>query len=156
MRNGFEVELTRVSAPGEAEVQFMEPAQYKLPESLRNIRLYEFEYDYNSRFPHIRIDDRPTQNEFFPPQNIDPDDEFSVDPETFRIFKTRRWYNITSNQDSVFTDYFLSIKFNLTYRHYSGFLGGRSVYEKVMPFAGSAFVYNDRWPTIKPPGQQEE
>jgi prepilin-type N-terminal cleavage/methylation domain-containing protein len=147
MRNGEDVQWTRQTTPGEAEVVFFTPHEYSLPESQRVPKLYEFEYDRDSGFPHIRIDDQPYQNPFFPPQIVDEDDYFWVDPESFEIFVSNRG-GIDQDDVDFFQPFYMTIRFKITYQHTSII---NALFEKQIPFEGSAFVFNDRWPEIEPP-----
>ncbi len=153
MRNGVDVQWTRMTTPGEAEVTYFTSDDYGLPESLRVPKVYEFEYNYDTGFPQIRIDNVPHQNEFFPPEIVGVDDYYWVDPESFEIFTSVRGGIIDDDYVDFFNPHYMTIKFDLVYEHTSII---RSLYSKRISFQGSAFVFNDRWPVIKAPGEEEE
>ncbi len=150
LRNGYDVDLTRVTPPCEAEVKYISPYDYSLPDLQRDIDTYEFEYDFDTGFPVLRINERQTQYEFFPPREQDLEDEFYVDPESFEIRVVRR-DDLQEGYVERFTPYYMEIEFQLMYRRYTGRLFGGNVYEKVLTFQGAAYVANDKWPVIKSP-----
>jgi prepilin-type N-terminal cleavage/methylation domain-containing protein len=153
MRNGTEVDLIRITTPGEAEVTYYTSKDYGLPESLRVPKVYEFEYNYDTGFPQIRIDDVPYHNQFFPPEVVGVDDFYWVDPESFEITISERG-GIEDDEDILFFDpHYMTIRFDLVYEHTSI---THALYSKRLSFEGSAFVFNDRWPVIKAPGEVEE
>ncbi|MBS1261367.1 MAG: hypothetical protein MAG453_00688 [Calditrichaeota bacterium] len=154
MRNGVEPVITHVTAPSEAEVTYMDPDQYYLPSISRVPERYEFEYDSERNLPAIRIDDQKFRYPYFPPEQQDERDTFIVPSETFKIYPSTQG-ELPESQVDTFRPYFLTIEFELVYRRQSS-IPGVGVYEKVLPFTGSAYLYNEKWPVIEPPTEPEE
>lgn len=150
MRNGTGHEITHITPPSEAHVTWMEPRYYALPGSQRVDEEWEFEFDQTAGLPIIRIDNQKFFYEYWPPRDPNPRDTYFVDPESFVIEPTQ--LHRLGEDQRAFTDYFLTIRFSITYQHESS-IPGRGVYEKKLDFEGSAYIINERWPVIsKPPG----
>lgn len=138
MRSGWDVDITRVTEPCEAEVTYVYPE-----DADARPHRFEFEYDVRAGMPQIRIDDVVQVYPYWDPQQLGPRDEIFIDPEAFYISNARGTGDYAP-QSERFDRAFIQISFEILYRHYSA-IPGRQPYEQVLTFKGTAYVTNENW-----------
>ncbi|MBZ0263436.1 prepilin-type N-terminal cleavage/methylation domain-containing protein [bacterium] len=137
MKNGYSAEIVNQSWPSRARVWYIDPDDATLSKDL-----YDFRRDPNTGLPTVYVNNRRVRQQDFPPVG-DGRDNFVVDARTFRIY-----YNEIDpgRTPEKWNESYITLSFSMTYTREPIF-PYRNRYEKRMDFQGSAFVYNDNWPS---------
>ncbi len=155
VRNGYDVEILRVTAPSSARLTYVIPVDvYAAHDVVEDDVEFQFKFDRRLGLPMIERNNR--RYELFqdergqgggyvpwPPDNPDRRDNFWTPQTSFEI---RRLERNDSSIPEDFRDHFLEMRFTIMYRRDPTLPGQRPFY-KELDFNGSAYTVNVLWPS---------
>ena len=144
IRNGYEPQIVRVTAPSELEVKYTDPWDPIGKESV-----YKFEFDRRSGLPVMMKDGVVIEYPDFPPPSPDTRDEFVILDDSFLITNYDRGTPPGIDPQLFATNYvpnYFKLDFTMVYRRYP-VLGSRGIFEREVPFSSGAWVMSSKWQT---------